>query len=705
MKSGTLLLVLLFSINVNSFAQANLSGTYTVTGYFFHPTASRAINLTKTITQVSANTYQVDLGDLGGSGYSFQFTLDNSNNLINWVAAGNTPPDTQSGFMTADDPGNLYPDSAGYPGTAPWLQSTYNNTYDPATHTLHLHYGYAAGALGQNGFSRQVYEAWVLSSAPPLDVISFKPATGTYFTKITIKGKNFNNIFLANGISFGGRVSDSAVVLSDTVINAWVGYGTSGNVRVESNTNGSDTLPGFTYNPVPPVTNPKWDYIGPVGFSQNRAYFVNAACGVNNIPVVAFVDSLSGKAIAMQFISNKWQKLSAAISKGKTTNLQLVLDNTDKPVVAYIDSAKNGFITVRKYDGSSWSNIGSTGFTSSFGFNGNAFSLAIDNANTPYILSMTQTYHAITVFKFNGTNWDTVGASYFARSANGFANIAIDKISNTPYVVFDDFDSSIKATVMKFNGHTWVLVGAKGFTTGTFGVYYSDIEIDGLGKPVVSFQDDNSFERQSAYKYSSNAWSPVGYPYFSKAHTYYSSLAISKKNQPFVLFLDVSYNNRGTVRSFANKRWDTVGARGFIPANFYMRHSLVMDTSDLPVVAFSDNLHGGKVSVMRFNPVALADLSAKENSKEKSPAFNEHINIFPNPASAKSTLIFTAGKPGKYAVEVTNLEGRRMKYIEITAAAGENKVEIDLSNFAEGVYLVSITGNGSYTHGLKISRQ
>lgn len=705
MKTKILLFILLASINLYGFAQPNLAGTYDATGYFFHPTATRPLGLVKTITQVSGNTYQLDLADLGGSGYSFQFDIDIFNHITNWVAVSNTPTAPQSGFMTADDPGNFYPDGAGYPGTSPWVQSTYDNTYNPFTHTLYLHYGYTSGALDQNGFGRQVYEKLVLNSIAAVEVTSFEPAAGTNFTMVTIRGKNFINVSPVNGISFGGKVSDSAVVLADTLINAWVGAGASGDVRVQSNTNGAGSLPGFVYNPVPPITNPKWDYLGHAGFSQYRAYFVNAACGNNNIPVVAFQDSLTGKAMAMQLIGNKWKKLGSNISKGKATNIQIVMDNANMPLVAYVDSFKNGLITVKKYNGTDWSDVGPSGFVGSFGFNGNAFSLAIDNANTPYILSMTQTYHAITVYKFNGTQWDTVGASYFATSANGFANIAIDKISNTPYVVIDDADSSLKATVMKFNGNKWVLVGAKGFTTGINGVYYTDIEIEGTGKPIVSFQDDNSFERQNVYKYGAGAWTPVGYKYFSKAHTYFSSLAINKTNQPFVLFLDASYNNQGTVRSFVKKTWDTIGARGFIPANFFVRHSLVTDTSGLPVVAFSDNTQGGKVSVMRFNPLALSDLLAKENSKEKSRALNENIKVFPNPTSGKSLLIFTVIKPGRYVINITNVQGTTMKYRAITGAAGENKIELDFGGFAKGTYFINITGNEDYSQSIKISRQ
>jgi hypothetical protein len=130
---------------------------YQVTGYFHHPSAPRPINAAKYMATVSDVRVEADLGDLPG--WFFRFTVSGTA-VSNWEAAGATPPVPQSGFMTADNPGGtVFP--APTPGTAPWLHSTYNNSYDPATKTFWLHYGYASGGNGQNTFTRQIYEKWV----------------------------------------------------------------------------------------------------------------------------------------------------------------------------------------------------------------------------------------------------------------------------------------------------------------------------------------------------------------------------------------------------------------------------------------------------------------------------------------------------------------------------------------------------------------
>jgi hypothetical protein len=145
---------------------------YSVTGYLFHPTASRAIKLTKHLTTAGAITSYGDVGDLGASGYQFQFDVTSANQLTNWVSGGATPAPPKAGFMALDNGGGLDFTAAANgvaptnPGTAPYTVTTYNNTYDPSSSTFWMHYGYySAGnplsGTGEVTYSRLVYEKWV----------------------------------------------------------------------------------------------------------------------------------------------------------------------------------------------------------------------------------------------------------------------------------------------------------------------------------------------------------------------------------------------------------------------------------------------------------------------------------------------------------------------------------------------------------------
>jgi hypothetical protein len=139
-------------------AKNEWDGDYQVSGWFFHPSAGRAISTVKHLSTTGATGLQGTVADLGTP---FQFDVI-SNQATNWSSGGFT----SSGFMSADNPGGTNysdPSNGGHlPGDAIYNSTIYNNTYDPATKTFYLHYGYVNGAaVGQNGYTRQIYEKWV----------------------------------------------------------------------------------------------------------------------------------------------------------------------------------------------------------------------------------------------------------------------------------------------------------------------------------------------------------------------------------------------------------------------------------------------------------------------------------------------------------------------------------------------------------------
>jgi len=83
--------------------------------------------------------------------------------------------------------------------------------------------------------------------APP-KITSFSPNTGTLGSVVTITGNNFIG---TTSVTFGGTAADAFTVQSKTTITATVLGGSSGYIKVTTS-QGSDSLPGFTYIPVTP---------------------------------------------------------------------------------------------------------------------------------------------------------------------------------------------------------------------------------------------------------------------------------------------------------------------------------------------------------------------------------------------------------------------------------------------------------------------
>ena len=590
----TSLLVILCILQTTQ-SQTNLAGNYNTSGYFFHPVSSRSLAALKTLSQISTNVYQADLGDLGGQGYVFQFTVDINNNLINWVPVSATPALPASNFMTLDNPGNITYTATPLPGSYPYQQSIYNNTYNPVTHTFYMHYGYGVGSSGQTGFSRQVYEKWVLAT-PPI-ITSVTPLSITSGTQVTIRGKYFTSADAGHGIFLGGAsydfFADSAVIVSDSLITAWAASGAAGQVAVQSN-DGTAIYPTLlTYTPLPPVINTQWQYLGAAGFSSGVSLNPVLALDHNDMPFVAFVDSVTQKTFLMKYPGPSWINVGSAISDGISKNPKLVIDNTNNPIVAYTDSTTGGSITIKKFNGSSWVN---QGLPSAKGF----CSLAIDGLNTLYLMVMDS--NKINVWHNNGGSWHVdvnVGqVNYW------FGELTISKNTNIPYIFFPDRNNNYNATVMKYTGSTWVNVGNPGFTNAINGIYYPMIVIDTSGNPIVSFQEDDGFDRASVYKYSGGTWNALGSK-FTKSRAYSVSLALKMNGDPFLAFTDYAYNGKGTVRALTNAtgRWDTVGQRGFLPITQYNSmeaKSFLFDSNNTGMIVFPDNSAGRKISVMKL---------------------------------------------------------------------------------------------------------
>ncbi len=116
-------------------------GDYTATGYFYHPTAARTLDATKTLETFSPTSVIVEVADLGGNGYYAILDVDGSNNVTITAAPGaNGAPYT---MFTTDLPSTNPGYTPQWPGSA-----SCNNTYDPVEKEFRLRYGY----MGSNGW-------------------------------------------------------------------------------------------------------------------------------------------------------------------------------------------------------------------------------------------------------------------------------------------------------------------------------------------------------------------------------------------------------------------------------------------------------------------------------------------------------------------------------------------------------------------------
>ena len=72
--------------------------------------------------------------------------------------------------------------------------------------------------------------------------------------------------------------------------------------------------------------------------------------------------------------------------------------------------------------------------------------------------------------------------------------------------------------------------------------------------------------------------------------------------------------------------------------------------------------------------------------------------IFPNPATEKTDLIFSAKEKGSALIRIVDISGRIVWLEKFQTADGKNTLEIVVHQFATGTYIIELTAEGVVSH-------
>ncbi|MBS1739092.1 MAG: T9SS type A sorting domain-containing protein [Bacteroidetes bacterium] len=229
---------------------------------------------------------------------------------------------------------------------------------------------------------------------------------------------------------------------------------------------------------------------------------------------------------------------------------------------------------VKKYDGTRWVNT-TTQFNDSFINNNNTFyystSMVMNRAKEVFFTS-TKTSNPllpkVKVVKYSNGVWSTVGLPNFdsmTTPTSTFPNtprLGLGK-GDTLHVLYTN--PMGRLTMMKFNGNNWDSVGQRGFANG---IAYVGWCFDTTGTPYISTNDPVFFNRLVVLKYASGNWVTVS-PAGGLSNLSASNIVMTcnqNTNQLYVSYIDQAYPNNTWLMKYDGANWTTLMSNTVLPS-------------------------------------------------------------------------------------------------------------------------------------------
>ena len=236
-------------------------------------------------------------------------------------------------------------------------------------------------------------------------------------------------------------------------------------------------------------------------------------------------------------------------------------------------------------------------------------SLVVNTAGVPYVASWDGSTSPFPVSKSEGGAWIHLGSPGFSWRETFFSSLALDA-TGTPHVALegrDGWGGATTSSVMKYEGGAWVSIG----------------ELDNLSPPseelmliphslafnaagglfVAGIKYDKGIVTISVMKFEGGTWvseKPLEYPMKDQRLLFWlPSVAFSADGVPYVAYLE-AINEKShilSVKKYEKGTWLPVGT---LELQDVLHIAMVLDTTGVPYVAYTDATHGNRVSVVKF---------------------------------------------------------------------------------------------------------
>ena len=256
---------------------------------------------------------------------------------------------------------------------------------------------------------------------------------------------------------------------------------------------------------------------------------------------IAYAQKTTNALIVKKY-TDSWENISPA---GETADgdVAITADNNNNLYIAYEDSNDSGRGEAKKYDGTAWSNLGTTLEGSSDMWD---IEIKVDSNNIPYLLYQSDV--RLYIQKYTNGAWHNVGTEDFSAYYSPSAKFTINSYNNPVIAISHLKNTTIHAvTVIKFNGNTWEKIGDN-ITEGE--PSSASIALDSEDIPYLVFQDGENLFKASSMIYKDNKWTFIQRNLSTGQTSDKMSFIITENNDAYLAFSDNGKSDKIVVMSY-----------------------------------------------------------------------------------------------------------------------------------------------------------
>jgi hypothetical protein len=368
------------------------------------------------------------------------------------------------------------------------------------------------------------------------------------FATVQVQAQSWQPVGTAGFAPSGSGVCNWQQIEIDAFNNVYVAFNDEG----QGLNNGQGTVMRFD--------GTAWQSIGTPGFTPGAAHHSSFALGQGDTVYYAFADGTAAgfsRASVMRYDGSSWSNIGSNLTLGECQYSNIVVTGDGSVYFASVDNAQpGGAVLVKKYaGGTTWNDVGPTQYVSGAG--ASYSSMTKDNNDTLYLAYRDMSEGGmVRVKKFNGTDWVNVGAPIMSITGPG-ASPAMDihiafNNNNQAYVAYSHgFQGPPRSSVHKLENNVWDIVGTPHFSTGQFETsLFNKLAFDATGNPYLSYQHGGLGNKASVMKFNGTTWVNVGLPGFSASVSAHNGIAIDGNDNPYVIYFDQGNGNMTTVMKY-----------------------------------------------------------------------------------------------------------------------------------------------------------